>query len=146
MNKRFLIKPATSPLLLRRNFNIAARLIFILMGIINVSTKSFRAYMILLNFVLALMGVYYLFSGIFLLAPNLKFIPHVEIDENGILTRDDIFLRSRYYNWNHLKPIDLGIRQITTLTKSGIIRSFRINDREEFISEQVKSEIIEICS
>jgi len=102
--------------------------------------------MILLNFILALMGVYYLFSGIFLLAPNLKFIPHVEIDENGILTRDDIFLRSRYYNWNHLKPIDLGIRQITTLTKSGIIRSFRINDREEFISEQVKSEIIEICS
>lgn len=142
MHKKFFIKPATCPLLLGKGLNIGVGLIFIQAGIINLTTKSFQTYMILLNFILVFMEVYYLFSVIFQLAPNLKFMPRVEIEENGILIKDDILLRSKYNSWDHLKSIDLGMYQNKIQTKSEITRSFRINDGEEFISEQIKSEII----
>lgn len=120
MHKRFLIKPVTCPLLAGKGLNIAFGLIFMPAGIIHVSTRSSQAYMILLNFILVFMEVYYLFIGIFLLTANLRFMPLVEIDGNGILFKYDILLRSKYNNLYHLKSIDLGIYQITIQTKSGI--------------------------
>jgi hypothetical protein len=144
MNKRFLIKPATSPLMLGRIFNIVVGLILITVGIINVSIESIQAYMIVLNFILVLLGLYYLISGVFLLAPNSKFIPRVEIDKDGILIKDDIFHRSWYYNWDHLKSINLGIHLITVRSNSGISQSFKLNEREDAMNEEIKSEIIDI--
>lgn len=144
MNNRYFIKPTTNPLLLGRGFNIAVGLILTGVGILNFSTKAFEIYMIILNIVLMFLGLYYLASGIFLFAPNSKYVPHVEIDNDGILIKDDIFHRSRYLKWEELKSIDLGIHQITVQAKSGISQSFKLNEREDMINEQIKSAIIDI--
>ncbi len=144
MKKRFIIKPATSPLLLGRGFNITVGLIFLVVGSLNISTRSFQIYMIVLNNVLIFLGIYYLASGIFLLSPGSKYIPRVDLDKKGILIKDDLFHRSRYFVWDQLTSIDLGIHQITFQAKSGMIQTFKLNERDDEINEQIKSTIIDI--
>jgi hypothetical protein len=144
MTRKFLLKPATSPLLLGRLFNTVVGLIFIVVGAINISTRSFEMYMIILNIILILLGIYYLVTGAILLAPGSRYIPRVELDPSGILIKDDIFHRSKYFDWDFLAEIQFGINQISLITQSGDKHVFRLNPREEEIIFKLKSAIKDI--
>jgi hypothetical protein len=141
MTRKFLLKPATSPLLLGRLFNSVVGLIFIIVGAINISTRSFELYMIILNIILILLGIYYLITGAILLSPGSRYVPRVELDPSGILIKDDIFHRSKYFDWDYLAEIQFGISQISLITQSGNMHVFKLNPREEDINSKLKSAI-----
>jgi hypothetical protein len=144
MYKKFLLKPASSPLLLGRIFNTLVGMIFIAVGVMNITTKSIEAYMIALNSILILLGIYYLVTGLFLLAPTSKYIPRIELDSSGILIKDDIFHRSKYFDWDHLTGIHVGIQELILNTKTGDKHIFKLNPREEEVILKIRSAIRDI--
>jgi len=144
MNKKFLLKPVTSPLLLGRLYNTLVGLIFMTVGVINFTTKSVEIYMIVLNSILILLGIYYVLTGVFLMAPASRYVPRVEIDPSGILVKDDIFHRSKFFTWDQLIEVGFGIHQLSLKTKSGDTHVFKLNPREEEINTEIKSAIAEI--
>ena len=138
------MRPATSPLLLGRIFNTLIGIIFIAVGGMNISLKTFNTYMIVLNVILMLLGLYYLISGLFLLAPGSRYAPRIEMDEDGVLIKDDIFHRSKYYDWTGIAGISFGIYKFTVQLKSGKTQTFQLNFQQEDINEEITSSLTEI--
>ncbi len=143
MNKKIILKPTTNPLLLGRIFNTLIGIIFIVVGSINISLKAFDTYMIILNIILMLLGFYYFISGIFLLSPDSRYAPRIEMDEDGVLIKDDIFHRSKYFDWTGISEIKFGIYKFTIQLKSGKSQTFKLNFQQEAINEEIKSSFTE---
>ena len=83
-----------------------SKLLFILLGLSGLirggfdlasSTSTFWSTTIALLLVVS--GIMMLMLGFILFNPKSKFSPKIEIDENNILIREDVYLRTKKINW-----------------------------------------------
>lgn len=103
-------------ILLTRNPNglnaTVSKLLFILLGLSGLirggfdlasATSAFWSTTIALLLVVS--GIMMLMLGFILFNPKNKFSPKIEIDENNISIREDVYLRTKKINWDELKQI-----------------------------------------
>ena len=57
--------------------------------------------------------------GFILFNPKSKFSPKIEIDENNILIREDVYLRTKKINWDELRQIQFKSFTLDFLFNNG---------------------------
>ena len=83
--------------------------------------------------------------GFILFNPKSKFSPKIEIDENNILIREDVYLRTKKINWDELRQIQFKSFTLDFLFNNGksllaVLRTTNEGSRE------VKNSLMEIAS
>ena len=83
--------------------------------------------------------------GFILFNPKNKFSPKIEIDENNILIREDVYLRTKKINWDELRQIQFKSFTLDFLFNNGksllaVLRTTNEGSRE------VKNSLMEIAS
>lgn len=139
MECKIILYPGAGPFIPGRWSNILTGLVFVLVGLMDLFTRENNTYMIILNVCLISLGVYFMILSILLLAPESRFLPRIELDDEGILVKDDIFHHAKYINWGSISGIYLGRHKLSITLEHGKIISFRLKVRQKMIDGNIKN-------
>ena len=65
--------------------------------------------------ILLSIGLLTILWGIILFNPKIGFLPKVSVDENAILIREEVFMKTRQVNWKDIKEITFKSFELDTL-------------------------------
>ena len=143
-------------ILLTRNPNglnaTVSKLLFILLGLSGLirggfdlasATSTFWSTTIALLLVVS--GIMMLMLGFILFNPKNKFSPKIEIDENNISIREDVYLRTKKINWDELKQIQFKSFALDFLFNNGKSLLVVLRTTNEG-SMEVKKSLMEVAS
>lgn len=129
-----------------------SKLLFILLGLSGLirggfdlasATSTFWSTTIALLLVVS--GIMMLMLGFILFNPKNKFSPKIEIDENNISIREDVYLRTKKINWDELKQIQFKSFALDFLFNNGKSLLVVLRTTNEG-SMEVKKSLMEIAS
>jgi hypothetical protein len=112
--------------------------LFILVGIGNtingidkLMEGSLSTWILFLSIFLLLTGLLMLTLGIILFNPKSRFAPKVEVDDEQIIIREDVFNRTKSIRWREIKQIDFKSYALAFLYQDGTSQQVLLKTTKE---------------